>query len=53
MEALCQAPKIIFELQKKRGNEKITKRKVSFPTYNFFKNNLLFESLLLSNLITF
>jgi len=40
MEALCQAPKIIFELQRKRSNEKITKRKVSFPTYNLKKKKI-------------
>jgi hypothetical protein len=33
MEALPQAVKIIFEVQRKRSNEKLTRRKISFPTY--------------------
>jgi len=33
MGALPQALEIIFELQMKRNNEKITRRKISFPTY--------------------
>jgi hypothetical protein len=36
MEALFQASEIIFELQRKKSNEKITKRKISFPTYKTF-----------------
>jgi hypothetical protein len=30
---LLQALEIIFEVQRKRSNEKITRRKISFPTY--------------------
>jgi hypothetical protein len=30
---LPQALEIIFELQRKRSNEKVIKRKISFPTY--------------------
>ncbi len=30
---LPQALEIIFEVQRKRSNEKITRRKISFPTY--------------------
>jgi hypothetical protein len=33
MEALPQALEIIFEVQMERNNEKITKRKISFPTH--------------------
>jgi hypothetical protein len=33
MGVLPQAPKIIIEVQRKRSNEKITRRKISFPTY--------------------
>jgi hypothetical protein len=33
MGALPQALKIIFEVQMKRINEKITRRKINFPTY--------------------
>jgi hypothetical protein len=39
MEALDQALEIVFEVQRKRKNEKITRRKISFPTcktYIFF-----------------
>jgi len=32
MGALPQALEIIIELQRKRSNEKITRRKISFPT---------------------
>jgi hypothetical protein len=47
MGTLPQAPKIIFEGQMKRINEKI-----SFATYKMHFFFLLFEPLLLSNLIT-
>jgi len=54
MGALPQALEIIFAVQMKKNNEKITRRKISLPTYkpccSFF---LLFEPLLFSNLITF
>jgi hypothetical protein len=33
MGVLPQALEIIFALQKKKSNEKITRRKISFPTY--------------------
>jgi hypothetical protein len=44
MGAQPQALEFIFEMQRKRNNENITRRKISF---------LLFGPLLLSNLITF
>jgi Trk-type K+ transport system membrane component len=50
MGALPQALKIFFELQMKRSNEKITRRKISFPAY---KTCFFFGPLLLSNCITF
>jgi hypothetical protein len=49
-----QALEIIFEVQRKKSNEKITRKKIGFPTYkNFFFFLRLFEPLLFSNLITF
>jgi hypothetical protein len=33
MGALPQALEIIFAMQKKKNNEKTTRRKISFPTY--------------------
>jgi hypothetical protein len=33
MGVLPQALEIIFEVQRKRSNEKISRRKISFPTY--------------------
>jgi hypothetical protein len=55
MGELLQALKIIFEVQKKSNNEKITEREISFPTYktHFFLLFILFGPLLLLNLITF
>jgi hypothetical protein len=55
MGVLSQALEIIFEVQKKRKNEKIARRKISFPTYKpcFFFLFLLCGPLLLSKLITF
>jgi hypothetical protein len=54
MGALPQALEIIFAVQMKRSNEKITRRKISLPTYKpccfFF---LFFGPLSFSNLITF
>jgi hypothetical protein len=52
MGALPQAIEIIFEMQMKRIDEIIRRRKIRFPTCKtlFF---FLFKSLLLSNLITF
>ncbi len=48
---LPQVLKIIFKVQRKISNEKITKREISFPIYktHFF----FFGPFLLSNLITF
>jgi hypothetical protein len=53
MGVLPQALKIIFEVQRKRINEKIIRRKINFPTYKtrFFPFFLLFGPLLISNLI--
>jgi hypothetical protein len=56
MGALPQALEIIFEVQMKRRNEKIARRKISFPTHKtrfFFLFFLLFGPLLLSKLLTF
>jgi hypothetical protein len=33
MGAVPQALEIIFEAQRKKSNKKITRRKISFPTY--------------------
>jgi hypothetical protein len=35
---LSQAFEIIFEMQMKRNNDKITKRIINFPTYKNLKN---------------
>jgi hypothetical protein len=43
MKALPQALEIIFEVQRKRSNEKVTRKKISFPTYKqhfFFISSL-------------
>jgi hypothetical protein len=48
MEALLQAVKIVLEVQRKRSNVKITRRKISFSTY---KTQL--KVFILSNMITF
>jgi hypothetical protein len=55
MGMLPQALEIIFEVQKKMSNEKLSRREISFPTYKtlFFPFFSLFGHLLLSNLITF
>jgi hypothetical protein len=55
MGALSQALDIIFEVQRKRSNQKITlKKKKKFNLQNaLFFFFLLFGPLLLSNLITF
>jgi len=47
--------KIIFEVLRKRNNEKITRWKISFSIYkmHFYFIFLLFELLLILNLITF
>jgi len=37
MKMFHQALEIIFEVQRKKSNEKITRKKIGFPTYkNFF-----------------
>jgi hypothetical protein len=33
MGVLPQAIEIIFEVERERSNEKITRRKINFPTY--------------------
>jgi hypothetical protein len=56
MWVLPQAVEIIFEVQRKRSNEKITRKKKSFSTYKkrmFFFFSFLFGPLLLLNLIIF
>jgi hypothetical protein len=55
MGVLPQALEIIFEVQRKMINEKISRKKKSFPTYKrrFFFFFLLFGPLLPSNLIAF
>jgi hypothetical protein len=54
MGVLPQALEIIFEVQRKRSNEKITRREISFPIYKtFFSFFFFFGPLQLSNLITF
>jgi len=42
MGTLPQAFNIIFELQRKRNNEKITRREISFPTYKTYIYIILF-----------
>jgi len=52
MGGLPQALKIIFEVQRKKNNEKITRKKKSFFNLQnafFFSWFLLFEPLSLSN----
>ncbi len=55
MGVLPQALEIIFEMQRKMSNEKITRKEISFPTYktifSFFF--LFFRAYLISNLRTF
>jgi hypothetical protein len=53
MEALPQALEIIFEMQMKNNNKKITRRKISFLTYKTLFFFLGFQLFLLLNLITF
>jgi len=48
MKALPQALEIIFEMQRKKNNEKITRKKISFSTYKacfffFLKTPLPFK----------
>jgi len=55
MGMLPQVLEIIFEVQRKMSNEKITRREISFPTYKtrFFFLFFLFGPLLLSKFVTF
>jgi len=53
MGALPQALEIIFEMQRKRSNEKIARRKKSFPTHKTLFFPVVFGPLLLSKLLTF
>jgi hypothetical protein len=56
MRALPQALEFVFEVQKKRSNEKIARKKKSFPTYKMFFSFFFFlflGPLLFLNLITF
>jgi hypothetical protein len=53
---LLQAVEIIFEVERKRSNEKITRKEINFPTHKTFffpPFSPLFGPLLLSNLIFF
>ncbi len=38
---ILQALEIIFEMQRKRNNEKITRREINLPTYKTQKKNSL------------
>jgi len=55
MGALPQDPEIIFEVQMKRSNEKIVRRKIAFQLtkHVFSPFFFLFGPLLLSKLLTF
>jgi hypothetical protein len=53
MGALPQALEIIFEVQRKKSNEKITRKKTSFLTHKMHFVFFLTGPLLLSNLMTF
>ncbi len=48
-----QVLKIVFEVQRKMNNEKITRREINFLIYKILLFFPLFGPLLLSNLITF
>jgi hypothetical protein len=52
MGALPQVLKIIFKMQRKMSNEKITRKELSFSPYKTFFF-FLFRHQLFSNLITF
>jgi hypothetical protein len=43
MGALPQALEIIFDVLRKRGNEKITKKEISFSTYKTYLFTYLFS----------
>jgi hypothetical protein len=55
MGVLPQALEIIFEVQMNWSNEKIARRKISFPTHKmwFFFSLLLFEPFLLSKILIY
>jgi len=53
MGVLLQVLEIIFEVQRKMSNEKITRREINFPTYKTYSIFFLFGPFLLSNFITF
>jgi hypothetical protein len=53
MGGLPQAQEIIFEVQSKMNNEKITRKKKNFPTYKTHSFFLFFFSLDLPSLLTF
>jgi len=53
MGTLLQVLKIIFQVQRKMNNEKITRREINFPTYKTRFFFFSFGPLLFSNLITF
>jgi hypothetical protein len=53
MEVLTQALEIIFEVQRKRSNENITRKNKSFQVTKRVILFYLFGPLLLSKLITF
>jgi uncharacterized membrane protein len=53
MVALPPALEIIFEVQRKKNNEKITRRKINFSAYKMCFCFFFWGSLLLSNPITF
>jgi len=40
---LLQVLEIIFEMQRKMSNEKITRREINFPTYKIYFFNLFFS----------
>jgi hypothetical protein len=54
MGVLPQVLKIIFQVQRKRNNEKIARRKINFETYKmcfFFLEPSYFQSLYLSHFL--
>jgi hypothetical protein len=58
MGTLLRVLEIIFKVQRKMSNEKITRREINFPIYKtcffpFKKKKKIFGPLLSSNLITF
>jgi hypothetical protein len=53
MRVLPQSLEIIFEVQRRRSNGKIARRKISFSAYKTPFFSLLFGPLLLLKLLTF